>query len=325
MPYSRRAFLKANSLAAFAAAAEITIPAAFLQKLVEPVAATPLQSDEPIIDIHQHTNYVGRSDQLLLSHQRAMGITTTILLPAGRPVNTPSTHFGAANGLDAQAGGNESCYRFATAHPGEFRFGACEVPDLPGATKEIEKYLKLGASVIGELKFGVDCDAKPMQKIYQLAQHYNVPVLMHWEFKRYNYGFEKFHKMLMKYRKVNFLGHAQTWWANVDRAHIDQKILYPKTKVTPGGLTDRLLRDYPNMYADLSAGSGLNFFTRDEDHTKQFLKRHQDKLIYGSDCPDLVGVGCQGSSTIAAIRRLSGDKTIERKLLYENAKKLFRL
>ncbi len=68
--------------------------------------------------------------------------------------------------------------------------------------------------------------------------------------------------MLKKYPKVNFIGHAQTWWANVDRGHKDQKILYPKTKVTPGGLTDRLLSDYPNMFGDLSAGSGLNFFLR---------------------------------------------------------------
>ncbi len=133
--------------------------------------------------------------------------------------------------------------------------------------------------------------------------------------------------MLKKYPKVNFLGHAQTWWANVDRGHKDQKILYPKTKVTPGGLTDRLLSDYPNMFGDLSAGSGLNFFLRDEEHTKAFLQRHQDKLIYGSDCSDRIGNGseCQGTQTIAAIRRLSASKSIERKLLFENAKKIFRL
>ena len=39
---------------------------------------------EPIIDIHQHVGYSGRPDHVLLAHQRAMGVTTTILLPAGR-------------------------------------------------------------------------------------------------------------------------------------------------------------------------------------------------------------------------------------------------
>src|SRR5882724_4368533 len=52
---------------------------------------------DPIIDIHQHTNYSGRTDDQLLRHQRAMGVTQTILLPAGSPVNRPSTHDGKTN------------------------------------------------------------------------------------------------------------------------------------------------------------------------------------------------------------------------------------
>jgi hypothetical protein len=56
--------------------------------------------------------------------------------------------------------------------------------------------------------------------------------------------------------------------------------------VTAGGLTDRYLADYPNMFGDLSAGSGLNALTRDEDFTRGFLERHQDKLLFGSDCSD---------------------------------------
>ena len=102
-------------------------------------------------------------------------------------------------------------------HRKEFLFGANDVPDLPDGIPEIEKYLKLGAVIIGELKFGVECDSPEMQKIYQLAQTYNVPVLMHWQYKMYNYGFERFYKMLEKYPKVNFIGHAQTWWANIDK------------------------------------------------------------------------------------------------------------
>ncbi len=325
--YSRREFIKRNALAGIGATVGMSVCSSLFPNLQQPASSVPPDENEPIIDIHQHIHYSGRSDERLLVHQRAMGISTTILLPSGRPISSASTHYGFSNGLEAEAYGNEACYKFAQAHPNEYTFGACEVPDVSGATVEIEKYLKLGAKVIGELKFGIECDAKPMQKIYKLAEAYNVPVLMHWQFKKYNYSFEKFHKMLKKYPKVNFLGHAQTWWANVDKNHTDQSILYPKTKVTAGGLTDRLLTDYPNMFGDLSAGSGLNFFTRDEEHTKGFLQRHQDKLIYGSDCSDPVGQGsqCQGSQTIAAIRRLSPNKAIERKLLFENAKRIFRL
>jgi predicted TIM-barrel fold metal-dependent hydrolase len=289
-------------------------------------AARPALS-EPIIDIHQHLGYSGRSDDALLAHQHAIGATTTILLPAGRPATGPSTHGGAANGLQAQALGNEVCYQFARTHRNTFLFGANDVPDLAGATREIERYLKRGAKVIAEQKFGVECDSPEMQAIYTLAGEYNVPVLMHWQFKMYNYGFERFHKMLEKFPRVKFLGHAQTWWANIDRNHSDQTVLYPKGPVAPGGLTDRYLTNYPNMYGDLSAGSGLNALTRDEDFARDFVTRQRDKLLFGSDCSCRDGGGpkCLGAQIIRAVGRLAVDRQIERKLLYENAKTLFRL
>jgi len=87
---TRREFLAGSALLALAAA----MPGC---KTMEEGAGF-----EPIIDIHQHLGYSGRSDEVLLAHQRAMGITRTILLPAGRPVSSASTHQGSANGLQAQ-------------------------------------------------------------------------------------------------------------------------------------------------------------------------------------------------------------------------------
>ena len=284
-------------------------------------------AEEPIIDIHQHTDYMGRTNDQLVAHQKKLGATITFLLPAGTPAFGFSTHLGTTNGLQAQCSGNEACYALAKKYPESFRFGANEVPDLPEAIEEIEKYLKLGAPIIGESKFGLECDDPAMQAIYQLAGKYRVPVLMHWQYSMFNFDFSRFHTMLEKYPEVNFIGHAQTWWANIDKNHMDQNILYPKTKVTAGGITDELLTRYPNMYGDMSAGSGLNALLRDEAHARAFLERHQDQLLYGSDCLDAEGHGptCQGAQTIAAIRKLAPTKAIERKLLYHNAKKLFRL
>jgi predicted TIM-barrel fold metal-dependent hydrolase len=310
----RRGFLTTSSLALLGLAVD------------GHTGANAFAAPEPIIDIHQHVGYSGRSDDALLAHQRAMGATTTILLPAGRPVSTPSTHDGVSNGLQAQCLGNDACYQLTQAHPKTYFTGANEVPDVDNALQEIERCLKRGAVLIGEQKFGVECDSPAMQKIYELAQAHRVPVLMHWQVDMYNYGFERFGTMLAKYPRVNFIGHAQTWWANIDKNHTLQAGLYPKGPVTPGGLTDRYLSDYPNMYGDLSAGSGLNALTRDEDFARDFLKRHQSKLLYGSDCTDVEGAGpkCQGAQTIAALRRLAGNRSIERKLLHDNAKKMFR-
>src|SRR6185369_599106 len=61
-------------------------------------AQTP--APEPIIDIHQHTDYSGRTDEEMIAHQRTMGVTHTVLLPAGRFF-----------GLEVGAGGNDTVIR----------------------------------------------------------------------------------------------------------------------------------------------------------------------------------------------------------------------
>jgi predicted TIM-barrel fold metal-dependent hydrolase len=270
---------------------------------------------DPIIDIHQHTNYSGRSDEELIAHQRKIGITHTILLPAGR-------YFG----LDAQCGMNETVAALAKRLPAEFSFFANEVPYLTEAREEIEKYLRRGGVGIGEQKFTVESDSRAVQLLAEIAQEFGVPVLLHFQFGRYNTSYARFGKILEKFPKVNFIGHAQTFWANID-ANCDQVTLYPKGPVTPGGTTDRYLRDYPNMFADLSAGSALNALRRDEAHAREFIARHENKLLFGTDCDDRVGEGekCSGAQMLATLRAWAPSKAVERKILFENARRLLKL
>src|SRR5689334_1505620 len=87
--------------------------------LAAPLGAQPA---EPIIDIHQHTNYSGRSDAELIAHQKAMGIHKTILLPAG-----------SKYGLAADCGGNDTVVAIARQYPKEYVYFANELPDIPEA------------------------------------------------------------------------------------------------------------------------------------------------------------------------------------------------
>ena len=270
---------------------------------------------EPVIDIHQHTDYAGRTDEQLIAHQRAMGVTQTVLLPAGRFF-----------GLEAACSGNDRVMELAQRLPNEFVFFANEVPYLSEARDEIRRVLRAGGLGIGEQKFMVDADSRALAIVAELAQEFSVPVLLHFQFGRYNTSFERFPHILEKFPRVNFIGHAQTWWANID-AKAEQPTLYPKGPVTPSGLTDKYLTDYPNMFGDMSAGSGLNAMLRDEDHARAFIARHADKLMFGSDCDDAIGSGekCSGSQMLATIRRLAPSKEIERKLLFGNAKRVLKL
>jgi predicted TIM-barrel fold metal-dependent hydrolase len=288
----------------------------FLQQgcLAALTAAVPSPAAEPVIDIHQHTNYAGRTDDELIAHQRKMGVTKTILLPAGSKF-----------GLAVNAGGNDSVAALARRLPGEYVFFANELPDIAETDAVLRKYLKAGAIGIGEQKFGVAADSPAVANVAAVAQEFRVPVLLHFQHDTYNLGYARFAAILKRFPRVNFIGHAQTFWANID-AKADQAVLYPKGPVTAGGLTDRYLSDYPNFWGDLSAGSGLNALTRDEEHARGFLERHRDRLLYGSDCDDRIGEGprCSGSQMMAAVRRLASPETA-RKLLYSNAAGLFKI
>jgi predicted TIM-barrel fold metal-dependent hydrolase len=284
----------------------------FLASLAAPLVAQPA---EPIIDIHQHTNYSGRTDEELLAHQREMGISRTVLLPAG-----------SSGGLAAGCGGNDTVVAIARRFPREYTFFANELPDIPETRPVLERYLKMGAIGIGEQKFAVRADSPSIDLVAEIAGEHRVPVLLHFQDNAYNLGIENFPKVVARHPKVVFIGHAQTWWGNIDKNH-QQAEMYPKTPVTPGGITDRLLSDYPNVYGDMSAGSGLNSMLRDEEHAREFLKRHQDKLLFGSDCSDRKAGSpdCLGTKIIAAIRRLAPGQQVERKILYGNASKLLHI
>src|SRR5437899_10338188 len=188
----------------------------FLAAMAAPFAA---QSPEPIIDIHQHTNYTGRTDEELIRHQREMGVSKTVLLPAG-----------SKYGLAAGAGGNDTVVAIARQYPGEFLFFANELPDIPETRSVVEKYLKMGAIGIGEQKFHVQVNSESIDLVASIAREHQVPVLLHFEHNTYNLGIEDFSKVLARHPRVNFIGHAQTWWGNIDKNH-NQAEMYPKSPV----------------------------------------------------------------------------------------------
>lgn len=65
----------------------------------------------------------------------------------------------------------------------------------------------------------------------------------------------------------------------------------------------------------MSANSGNNALSRDKEFSADFIRRHRDKLIFGSDCACLDGKGAgisQGNNPEAA--RLAG-KCVARETL----------
>ena len=293
---SRRDFLTAASLATVS----LTLPKARGER-----APTP-----PKIDIHMHYGAGrGRTAQQVPVHQTNIGATFTVILPA--------------NPED-----NDMAREFTRGDPAHWACFARDYANSDGAVERLEQTLKRGAIGIGELKDKIACDSPQMHEIASLARDHDVPMLFHFEDRAWNDGFARFHRMLEKFPTVKFIGHAQTFWANIDQRHKPEEDAgYPKGPVTAGGLTDRWLADYPNFYGDLAAGSGNNALMRDPAFAAAFVQRHQDKLMYGSDCSCLTGIGpsCGSQTKNAALKVLALDEGIREKILHSNARRLLKL
>jgi predicted TIM-barrel fold metal-dependent hydrolase len=204
--------------------------------------------------------------------------------------------------------------------------------------------VKSGAFGLGELKFHAEAAGPELQRMYALAAELSVPILVHFQEVPHTptegvfaTGWKNFEPMLKRYPKTKFIGHADAFWANLSADYANEAA-YPAGRIKPGGITDKLLSDYQNLFADLSANSGNNGLSRDPEFTEGFLRRHQEKLIFGSDCACSDGNGggvsqqnnpaasrlagkCVARETLALLHR-SVSPALFRKLTWENAHRI---
>ena len=174
--------------------------------------------------------------------------------------------------------------------PGHFVRSVSTDPSAAGADKLLRDALKAGAVSIGEMKYHVALDSPEMRRVYDIAAEMNAPVMMHIQnFPHfdgempYNTGYPQFDKVLRAYPRTKFIGHGDSFWAHIS-ADVPADRGYPGGPIKAGGLTDKWLSDFPNLYGDMSANSGNNALSRDPAFsTRDFIARHKDKLIFGSD------------------------------------------
>lgn len=278
----------------------------------------------PVLDIHFHTR---RTPEANLQHLEGCGVQKAVLLTR-------------AESADVAAA-------LCEKHPGRFAWSVSADITKPGAEQVLTAAVKRGAIGIGELKFHVEADGPELQRMYALAAELGVPILVHFQevphFEGegvFSTGFQRFAQMLQKYPKTNFVGHADAFWANISADYRNQEA-YPGSPVQPGGITDKLLGDYPNLFGDLSANSGNNALSRSPEFTGEFLKRHSNKLVFGSDCACSDGRGSGiGQPNNPAAKRLAGQCVAQatlrllkqattpalfRQLTWENGHRLYKL
>lgn len=146
-------------------------------------------------------------------------------------------------------------------------------------------YLEQGCKGFGEHKVGLAVDDPLSMDIYAICGELGLPVLLHFQ-RNLNVdepGLPRFEKVVERFPETVFIGHGPAWWQNIS-AEVDLAgPSYPTGKVVAGGALPRLLADHENVYADLSANSGYNALARDLDNAREFLQRHSQKILFGTD------------------------------------------
>jgi uncharacterized protein len=291
---------------------------------ISTLRAQPPAWPSPVLDLHLHLRPQTDSN---VTHMDGCGVTKANLLSRANS---------AAQVQAAQA-----------KYPGRFVWFASSDITKPEAEVLLTQAVKDGAGGFGEIKFHVEAAGPELRRMYALAAELNVPILIHFQEVPhtptegvFSTGFKNFEAILKAYPKTKFIGHADAFWANVSADYAND-VAYPSGPIKRGGVTDKLLSDYANLYGDLSANSGNNALSRDPEFTGPFLTRHQDKLMFGSDCSCADGKGtgisqagnpaaarlsgkCVARETLTVLQK-STSSAIFRKLAWENAHKLLRI
>jgi uncharacterized protein len=97
-------------------------------------------------------------------------------------------------------------------------------------------------------------------------------------------GSPRLERLLREAPKTNLVGHGPGFWAEVaGNLTPAVKMGYPEGLVTVEGSLPRLLRRYPNLYCDISAGSGFGGISRDAEYGVRFLNEFQDRVVFATD------------------------------------------
>lgn len=97
-------------------------------------------------------------------------------------------------------------------------------------------------------------------------------------------GLPQLEQCLGAYPKLIIFGHGPAFWSEIGTLDtVFDRGTYPNYPVRAEGAVPKLLRRHPNLWGDLSAGSGFNALARDPDYAIRFLNEFQDRLCFGTD------------------------------------------
>lgn len=193
-----------------------------------------------------------------------------------------------------------------------------------GAVEMLRRYRDAGARGFGEHKPGVPIDHPGNLILFEACAELELPILFHMDNQRNTDapGLPGLDRVLTQVPQAIMIGHGPGWWASIsgDATQADLGG-YPRSPTTPGGAIDALMDKHPNLYGDLSAGSGANAIQRNLEFGREFLIRRADRLLFGTD---FLAPG-QAVPQFDLFSRLDLPDEVRRKIARENARRLLKL
>lgn len=192
---------------------------------------------------------------------------------------------------------SEEVLEICARHPGRL-IPFCNLDprqDLYTTQSDFTRYLDIykahGCKGIGEVTVNLPFDDPLVWNLFQHIEASGLPLIFHVAPQVGGYyglvdelHLPRLEKTLRRFPELPFLGHSQPFWAEISADVTDEnRNGYPPGPVVPGGRVPELMRKYPNLHGDLSAGSGFNAISRDPAFGYRFLEEFQDRLLFGTD------------------------------------------
>ena len=281
------------------------------------------------IDMHEHY-YAGGNVDLFLRALGCLGISKVVLLPTGL---SPDNKLYGQNWVGLML--------WAKQYPDQI-IPYCTIDEAdPHAGELVEQYILEGAKGIKFLGGHPDYYDEPLNStnlynVYEMAAKYDLPVLIHGSLINIPEVNGQLDQVFSDFPQVRFI-----------LAHYGNTLM----KGNHLEVIAELLDKHPNLYTDVSHGSGITSYYRyldqDLDTIRSFVVKYQDRLLFGSDLIlsiftndlDWLYLRVKSDIDICQMAELTSefgmsdgvhngldlDREILRKLYYENPKRVLGL
>ncbi len=291
-----------------------------------------------IVDSHQHAFWHGRDDAGLIADMDEQGIEYAWLLSWEiHPMeHAAQAHYTASlNPTRVRPDGSlegiplEDLVIAKRHYPERFVLGFCPHPLIGDAAARLKSAAGIfGVTVCGEWKFRIPFDDPRCIRLFRTAGEMKMPVVLHLDvpflqgesgdpiYYEAWYGgtVANLERALIACPDTDFIGHAPGFWREISADAALSNEIYPSGRVQVPGQIHRLLENYSNLYADLSASSACLALQRDPEHATTFLSTYHDKLLFARDI--------YGGDLQAFLSTLDLSEETVRKIYYENAERL---